>query len=205
MLVLMYVYNYSYSFNKNDKSEYRFFCTSGKLDMGFLCRMYHVGGQKTRFVALVTGRCRLEVGTNLQQRRTKVCQQQICRREGTHTKSTPAYNVNRQNKKNIKTHKFLQTRTKQTSHESCHRVGGVHNTFAATLVPSSFAPDRTSARTKARRYQALFGVSAATCSRLWALVKPSLPSSAGPRHLLWTLYFLKQHGHEEVNAVGRTD
>jgi hypothetical protein len=76
----------------------------------------------------------------------------------------------------------------------------VFTTLAAMLVPSSFAPDRTPARTKARRYKALFGVSSATCSRLWALGKPSLPSSAGPCHLLWTLYFLKQYGHEEVNA-----
>jgi hypothetical protein len=77
----------------------------------------------------------------------------------------------------------------------------VFTTLAAMLVPSSFAPDRSSARTKARRYKALFGVSAATCSRLWALVKPSSPSSAGSRHLLWTLYFLKQYSHEEVNAA----
>jgi hypothetical protein len=130
-----------------------------------------------------------------------VCRQQICRREGTCTKSTPAYDVHRQNEKNIKTHKFWKTRRNKIAMNRGEVGSEVFTTLAATLVPSSFAPDRSSARTKARRYKALFGVSAATCSRLWALVKPSLPSSAGPRHLLWTLYFLKQYGHEEVNAA----
>jgi hypothetical protein len=46
----------SYNFNKNDKNKVHFFCTSGKLDVGFLCRMYNVRGQKTGFVALVMGR-----------------------------------------------------------------------------------------------------------------------------------------------------
>jgi hypothetical protein len=130
-----------------------------------------------------------------------VCRQQICRWEGTGTKSTPAYDVNRQNKKTSKLINFCKNA--QNKPAMTRAIGSeVFTTLAATLVPSSFAPpDMTSARTKARRYKALFGVSAATCSRLWALVKPSLPSSAGPRHLLWTLYFLKQYGHEEVNVA----
>jgi hypothetical protein len=46
----------------------------------------------------------------------------------------------------------------------------------------------------------LFGVSPANCSRLWDLIKLSLPPRASPRHLLWALFFLKQYAHEVVNA-----
>jgi hypothetical protein len=70
--------------------------------------------------------------------------------------------------------------------------------LAASLVPS--LSSNVSARTKGRRFRALFGVSAVTCSRVWHHVKPSLPGCASPKHLLWTLYFLKQYGHEEANA-----
>jgi hypothetical protein len=70
---------------------------------------------------------------------------------------------------------------------------------AETLVPSMKAD--TAHATKVRRFRVLFGVSSPICCRLWHLVKSSLPNGASPRHLLWTLYFLRQYSDQEVNSA----
>jgi hypothetical protein len=56
-------------------------------------------------------------------------------------------------------------------------------------------------KTRQRRFKGIFGVSPEICARVWAAALPLLPGSASPVHLLWTLYFLKQYGLEEVNAA----
>ena len=60
---------------------------------------------------------------------------------------------------------------------------------------------KVSATTKDRQFWKIFGVSAPTCSKVWNLCVPELPEGVSPVHLLWTLYFLKQYGLEEVNAA----
>ena len=75
----------------------------------------------------------------------------------------------------------------------------VFTALAATLVLS--LNGAASEKTQERRFKKVFGVSAATCARLWNLCLPSLPSCALPIHLLWALYWLKQYSLEEVNAA----
>ena len=60
---------------------------------------------------------------------------------------------------------------------------------------------RGSATTKERRFRKIFGVCAETCCKVWNLCVPDLPETTSPVHLLWTLYFLKQYGLEEVNSA----
>jgi len=56
-----------------------------------------------------------------------------------------------------------------------------------------------------RRFRAWFGVDAMHCSLLWQLLleTPSirLPKNADPKHLLWSLLFLKQYSTEHVHAA----
>lgn len=78
----------------------------------------------------------------------------------------------------------------------------VFKACASSFVKTLLNPG--SERTQERRFKKVFGVSAATCSTLWGLLNaalPSLPNSACPVHLLWTLYFLKHYGIEEANAA----
>eukprot|EP00171_Calliarthron_tuberculosum_P003542 IDg3542t1 len=42
-----------------------------------------------------------------------------------------------------------------------------------------------------RRFRALFGVSPTVCSLLWSLMCDRHPPKGQPRHLLWSLMFLK--------------
>jgi hypothetical protein len=72
--------------------------------------------------------------------------------------------------------------------------------LAANLAPILLRSHNVSSTTKLRRYKALFGASPSLCAWVWSALIPSLPGSASPIHLLWTLYFLKQYGKEEVNA-----
>jgi hypothetical protein len=59
----------------------------------------------------------------------------------------------------------------------------------------------TARATRQRRFKKVFGVNALICAKVWDAVLPHLPCSASPVHLLWTLYFLRQYGLEEVNAA----
>jgi hypothetical protein len=56
----------------------------------------------------------------------------------------------------------------------------------------------------ARRFKALFGVSASRCAHIWRRLQIDevLPSKATPKHLLWALYFLKVYDSEN-NMAGR--
>lgn len=75
----------------------------------------------------------------------------------------------------------------------------VFKTLAANLAPTLLRSDNA-LTTRKRRFKVLFGVSPVICAKVWTALIPSLPASASPLHLLWTLYFLKQYGKEEVNA-----
>jgi hypothetical protein len=58
-----------------------------------------------------------------------------------------------------------------------------------------------SRRTAERRFKSAFGVSSYVCHALWnMLVDQSLPKSATPIHLLWTLCFMKLYTAESVLA-----
>lgn len=72
-------------------------------------------------------------------------------------------------------------------------------TIAATLV-QSLEPSIPRA-TRDGRFKRLFGVRPCICGRVWLLVESALPTGAGHRHLLWTLYFLKHYAKEAVNAA----
>ena len=50
------------------------------------------------------------------------------------------------------------------------------------------------------RFRSHFGVSCETTARLWSAIKPSLPSEARPKHLLWGLLKLKCYTTDEVCA-----
>ena len=49
-----------------------------------------------------------------------------------------------------------------------------------------------------KRYRSLFGVTPAVTAQAWNLVGAKLPNNAHPRHLLWTLLFLKCYPLEVV-------
>jgi hypothetical protein len=72
-------------------------------------------------------------------------------------------------------------------------------TIAATFV-QSLEPSIPRA-TRDARFKRLFGVRPCICGRVWLLVESALPTGAGHRHLLWTLYFLKHYSKEAVNAA----
>ena len=79
----------------------------------------------------------------------------------------------------------------------------VHATpFSALAAEMSQTLGSDTARTtRIRRFKKVFGVSALICEKVWKAALPHLPCSASPLHLLWTLFFLKQYGLEEVNAA----
>ena len=51
------------------------------------------------------------------------------------------------------------------------------------------------------RYQSEFGVNIAITVKLWNHIRESLPDNAQPKHLLWTLYFLKTYPIESVRIT----
>ena len=79
----------------------------------------------------------------------------------------------------------------------------VHATvfFALAAELSKSLGSNTAKTTRERRFKKVFGVSAFICAKVWDAAIPHLPCSASPVHLLWTLYFLRQYGLEEVNAA----
>lgn len=54
-------------------------------------------------------------------------------------------------------------------------------------------------KTGYRRYRGLFGVSPATCAVLWKMIEKKPPGSK-PKHLLWSLMFLKSYANEHLNS-----
>jgi DDE superfamily endonuclease len=57
-----------------------------------------------------------------------------------------------------------------------------------------------SAKTEERRFRGHFGTSPEICSILWDMVDPgrTMPKGARPKHLLWSLAFLKLYLNEEA-------
>lgn len=53
--------------------------------------------------------------------------------------------------------------------------------------------------TAIRRFKAFFGVSPNICERVWLMIRNKLTSDILPKHLLWTLLFLKCYHTEHVN------
>lgn len=51
-----------------------------------------------------------------------------------------------------------------------------------------------------RKYRTFLGVSPEVCSSLWKRIS-NKPSGAQPKHLLWSLLFLKNYNKEHVNAA----
>lgn len=57
-----------------------------------------------------------------------------------------------------------------------------------------------------RRFKTFYGVSPKICCILWTLLETRDPESCEPKHLFWTLHFLKQYHTETVNrAIFKTD
>ena len=52
-----------------------------------------------------------------------------------------------------------------------------------------------------RGFRALFGITPYICSMLWAKCIGQLSNGAEPKHLLWTLTFLKVYSTESVHCV----
>lgn len=49
-----------------------------------------------------------------------------------------------------------------------------------------------------RRFRAFFGTTSAVCARIWHCI--NIPRNAQPRHLLFSLLFLKMYGNEHQHA-----
>lgn len=47
-----------------------------------------------------------------------------------------------------------------------------------------------------RRFKAFFGVTPHVCSLLWDKIKNDVPNGGDPKHMLWSLSFLKQNAVE---------
>lgn len=53
--------------------------------------------------------------------------------------------------------------------------------------------------TSHRKFRSFFGVSPNVCAELWCLIQ-NKPINSKPKHLLWSLLFLKCYNVEHVNA-----
>lgn len=53
-----------------------------------------------------------------------------------------------------------------------------------------------SANIALRRFKSFFGVTPIVCSIIWEKLTDELPAGAEPKHLLWSLLFLKQYSNE---------
>lgn len=47
-----------------------------------------------------------------------------------------------------------------------------------------------------RRFQSFFGATPLVCSLIWDKIKHDVPKGGDPKHLLWSLSFLKQNSVE---------
>lgn len=52
-----------------------------------------------------------------------------------------------------------------------------------------------------RRFRSLFGISAEVCAIVWKRIEAGRPSKSEPRHLLWSLMFLKVYATATVHAT----
>ena len=52
-----------------------------------------------------------------------------------------------------------------------------------------------------RRFRSLFGVSPVGCGEIWIRISPMLPGSGQPKHLLWSLLFMKTYYTEHTLRV----
>ncbi len=52
-----------------------------------------------------------------------------------------------------------------------------------------------------RKFRNFFGTCAVVCLQIWNLVIGHLPSFVEPKHLLWSLLFLRQYHTEAQNAA----
>lgn len=52
-----------------------------------------------------------------------------------------------------------------------------------------------------RRFKSFFGVSPSICAIIWEKIKREIPSTAEPKHLLWSLNFLKQYHVEHSRTT----
>lgn len=65
---------------------------------------------------------------------------------------------------------------------------------------------RTSNNLCLRRFKCFYGVTPNVCCIVWNLLKDNLVPLAEPKHLLWSLCFLKQYNVESVqHAMFNTD
>ena len=64
----------------------------------------------------------------------------------------------------------------------------------------------TYGETQSRRFRSIFGTTPYVCSILWDKIREfpeeAVPKNASPRHLLWTLFFLKTYPTEASLASG---
>lgn len=51
-----------------------------------------------------------------------------------------------------------------------------------------------------RRYRTFYGITPNVFAELWKLI-PEKPPGSEPKHLLWSLFFLKNYNKEHVNAA----
>jgi hypothetical protein len=54
-------------------------------------------------------------------------------------------------------------------------------------------------QTEERKFRSFFGCSSSTATKLWNLIEIRLKQRSLPKHILWTLVFIKTYGTEEVN------
>lgn len=52
-----------------------------------------------------------------------------------------------------------------------------------------------------RRFASFFGVSPEICIIVWDRIKPWVPTDGEPKHLLWSLSFLKQYAVEHYRSA----
>lgn len=52
-----------------------------------------------------------------------------------------------------------------------------------------------------RRFKSLFGVTPLICSIIWNKIRPNIKNGCSPKHLLWTLMFLRNYNTEETNRA----
>jgi hypothetical protein len=85
----------------------------------------------------------------------------------------------------------------------------------AVIARDVFSPKNKGYKNKSLKWidkeicESLIGVSYDICAELWNLINPLVSASknAKPKHLLWTLLFLKNYSTEEVSTrvVGGAD
>lgn len=54
--------------------------------------------------------------------------------------------------------------------------------------------------TQLRRFKCHFGITPFMCSIVWTEIKDKAPANSRPKHLLWSLFFLKQYSVEHVRT-----